>query len=372
MKIAILVPLFPPRWLAGTEIATYNIAQHLAKRGHEVHVITSLDEGLPKESLEQGFYVHRISFPRVGFLGIIVFWLKALLRLQRLKPNLVHSQGVSIGMGIPGVLAKKFLRIPSVVYGQGSDIYLPRLFKELVLKLVLRNADAVIALTGDMKGQVQKIWKRDVFVIPNGIDLGRFDKLPRDEMRVKLQAKADDRLIIFVGRFRPEKAVKYLIEALAIVRQKDQSVRLLLVGEGPEEDNLKQLVRQFNLGDCVEFAGQIPNEQVPQYLAAADIFILPSLSEGFPNVVLEAMAVGLPVVASRVGGLPEIIEEGENGFLVEPKKPEQIADRTLLLLGNDQLRIRISRNNRAKAKGYSLEAVVDRLEEIYQNHLVNV
>jgi glycosyltransferase involved in cell wall biosynthesis len=370
MRIAILVRFFPPKWLAGTEIATFNIARHLARRGHQAHVMTSLDEGLSKESLEQGFYVRRISFPRVRFLGTIVFWLKLLLRLWKLKPDLVHSQDIS--MGVPGFLAKKFLRRPYIVWGRGNEVYFPWLFKKPISKLVLRNADAVIALSEDMKREMQKIWDRDIFVMPNGIDLERFDDLPREEMRVRLQTKADDRLIIFVGRFRPEKAVTYLIEALAVVRQKDQSARLVLVGEGPEEDNLRQLVRHLNLGDCIDFAGQISNEQVPQYMAAADIFVLPSLSEGFPNVVLEAMAVGLPVVASRVGGLPEIIEEGENGFLVEPKMPEQIADRVLLLLRNDGLRIRIARNNRAKAKGYSWEGVVNRLVEVYQDHLVSV
>ncbi len=83
MKIAILVLLFPPKWLAGTEIATYNIARHLAKRGHEVHVITSLDEGLPKDSVEEGFCVHRIGWRKLRFIGIISFWLKILIVLKK-------------------------------------------------------------------------------------------------------------------------------------------------------------------------------------------------------------------------------------------------------------------------------------------------
>jgi len=370
MKIAILVILFPPRWLAGTEIATYNIARHLAKRGHQVHVITSLDEGLPIESLEQGFYVHRIRFPRVRILPTVVFWLKALLQLRRLKPDIVHGQNIMMGEG--GFLAKKLLKKPYVVYGRGGDIYRPWLFKKLISKLVLRNADAVIALTRGMKTEMQKICSRDIFVVPNGIDLERFDNLPRDEMRGKLQAKADDRLIIFVGRFRPEKGVTYLIEAMAIVSQRDQSARLLLVGEGPEEDDLRQLVEQLNLGDVVNFVGQVSHERVPEYMAASDIFVLPSLSESFGIVNLEAMAAGLPVVASKVGGVPEIIQEGENGFLVEPGNPQQIAERVLLLLRNVKLRERISRNNTEKARGYTWERVVDRLEEIYQNHLANL
>lgn len=367
MKIAILVLLFPPKWLAGTEIATYNIARHLAKRGHEVHVITLLDEGLPKESLEQYFYIHRIRFPRIKFLGIIILWVKVLLLLKRINPQLVHVQ--SIAIGIAAFLAKKLLKKPYVVWGRGSEVYLPWLFKNRISRLVLRNADAVIALTEDMKTEMQKICNRDAYVIPNGIDLERFENLSRDEMRGKLQAKAGEKLVISVGRFRPEKGVRYLIEAMEIIRQKGQPVKLLLGGEGPEEENLKQLVEQLNLGSCINFIGQIPNEKVPQYMAAAHVFALSSLSEGFPNVVLEAMASGLPIVASKVGGLPEIIREGQNGFLVEPKNPEQIAERVLLFLNNDELTQRISRNNKQKVKEYSWGSAVSRLERLYQSLL---
>jgi len=120
MKIAITVPLFPPKWLAGTEIATYNIAKHLARRGHEVNVITSLDKGLPRESMENGFYVHRIFWWNIRFIGIMSFWAKIFWCLKTIKPDIIHVQ--SVGMGIPGLLAKTFLKKPFVVYGRGSEV----------------------------------------------------------------------------------------------------------------------------------------------------------------------------------------------------------------------------------------------------------
>ncbi len=367
MKIAILVPLFPPRWLAGTEVATYNIAKHLAQRQHEVHVITWLDEGLPKESIEDRFHIHRISGQKVKFLGVMSFWVKIFWLLKKINPDIVHVQ--SIGMGMPAFLAKKLLRKPYVVWGRGSEVYLPWQHKKPISKLVLRNADAAIALTEDMKREMQKICDREVSVIPNGLDLERFENLSRDEMRGKLQAKAGEKLVIFVGRFRPDKGVRYLIEAMEIIRQKGQPVKLILGGEGPEEENLKQLVEQLNLGSCINFIGQIPNEKVPQYMVAAHVFALSSLSEGFPNVVLEAMASGLPIVASKVGGLTEIVRDAENGFLVEPKNPEQMAEKVSLLLNNDDLRQRISRNNKEKVKEYSWGSAVSKLERLYQSLL---
>jgi N-acetyl-alpha-D-glucosaminyl L-malate synthase BshA len=363
VKIVIVVLFFPPKWLAGTEIATYNTAKYLAKNGHEVHVITSLDEGLPKESINEGFHIHRIRFLKVRFLGIAIFWLQALLLLKRLKPDVVHGQ--DMGMTIVGFLSKCILKKPYVTYGRGTDIYFSKAFKKSISKLILKNADAAIALTEDMKKKMRETYDRHIFVIPNGIELERFHKLPRNEMRIKLGIKADEKIILFVGRLHPVKGVKHLIKAVNVVRQKHKA-KLLLVGKGPEQDRLKKLVEQLHLEDYVKFMGPIPNEKIPWIYAAADILVLPSLSEGFPVTILEAMASGLPIIATRVGGLPEVIEEEYNGFLVEPENPKQIAEKISLLLQNDKLRENISKNNRRKAKGYSWQSIVQQLEDIYR------
>jgi len=366
MKIAIIVPLFPPKWLAGMELATWNIAKHLVRRGHEVHVITTRDAGLTGESQEEGFYVHRLRCPKARFLGPLLFLIKALLALRKINPNIIHAQ--SIFPGLYALIAKKVLGKPYLLQNHGM-VYVSRPFRNQISKLVLRNADAVLALTEDMKEEMQKICSRDIHVLPNGIDLEKFESLSKDEMRCKLQIKTDERLVIFVGRFRPVKGVEYLIKSMEIIRQRDQSIRLVLVGEGPEEENLKSLTKQLKLEGCVEFVGQISTEKVPQYMAASDVFVLPSLSEGFPLVSLEAMASGLPIVATKVTGLPEIIEDGENGFLVEPRSPEQIAQKVLLFFEDNELRGTMSRNNKEKAKKYGWETVVQRLEDVYQNHL---
>jgi glycosyltransferase involved in cell wall biosynthesis len=111
--------------------------------------------------------------------------------------------------------------------------------------------------------------------------------------------------------------------------------------------------------------GKVPHDEIPAYMASADVFVLPSLSEGFGIAALEAMAMGLPIIATKVGGLLEIIKDGENGFLVEPRNPVEIAEKCVLLLTNDDLRASISRNNREKAKDYSWEKVIERLEKVY-------
>ena len=367
MKIAITVPQFPPKRIGGTEIATYNIAKHLARRGHEVHVITSLDKGLPKESMDEGFYVHRIFWRKIRFLGVMSFWIKIFLCLKKIKPDIVHTQ--DIGIGIPGFLAKTFLKMPFVVYGQGSDVYLPSTFKNTISKLALKNAESVIALTEDMKSEMQKLCDRDILVIPNGIDLEKFKNLSRKDIRKRLKIKDNEKIIAFVGSLYPVKGLRYLIKAMKFMIEETKNVRLMFVGDGEESEELESLVEEFGLKERVKFIGRVQNEEIPQYMAASDVFVLPSLSEGFPNVVLEAMASGLPIVATKVGGLPEIIRDGENGFLVEPKNPKEIAEKVLLILEDDELRERMSRNNKDRVKEYTLESVVERLEHVYRSQL---
>ena len=367
MKIAILVCLFPPKWLAGTEIATYNTAKHLARMGHEVHVITSLDKGLPRESMENGFYVHRIFWRKIRFLGVMSFWVKIFWCLKTIKPDIVHAQ--SIGMGIPGFLAKTFLKMPFVVYGRGSDVYLPSTFKNTISKLALKNAESVIALTEDMKSEMQKLCDRDILVIPNGIDLEKFKNLSRKDIRKRLEIKDNEKIITFVGTLRPVKGVKYLIKAMELIIKKNENLKLMLVGDGEEREELERLVEELDLKECVKFIGRVQNEEIPQYMAASDVFVLPSLSEGFPVVTLEAMASGLAIIATSVGGLPEIIEDGENGFLVEPKNPKEIAKKVLLILGSDELRENISKKNKEKVKEYGWECVIEQVECIYKECL---
>jgi len=122
---------------------------------------------------------------------------------------------------------------------------------------------------------------------------------------------------------------------------------------------------QLGLKKYVQFVGRVPQVQVRPFMQQADVFVLPSLSEGFPNVILEAMTCGLPIVATRVGGIPDVIKNGVHGYLVEAKRPDEIAEKILILLQNDQLRNEISRTNVAEVKAYAWENIIDQLERIY-------
>jgi glycosyltransferase involved in cell wall biosynthesis len=213
-----------------------------------------------------------------------------------------------------------------------------------------------------MKRIIQTIYDRDIVVIPNGIDINvHFDGLPLPERR------SFGEKILFVGRLHPIKGVRYLILAMNKVHEKKPEARLILVGDGEEREMLEALSIQLGIQKYIQFVGELPHEKVQTFMHQADVFVLPSLSEGLPNVILEAMACGLPIVATRVGGIPDLIKNGVHGYLVEAKKPDEIAEKILILLQNDQLRNEISQTNLAEVKAYAWENIIDQLEYIYKN-----
>lgn len=358
MRIAIIINLFPPKWLAGTELATYHLAEHLAKKGHEIHVITSQDEGTAENSYEKGFYIHRLSKKNIRFLSPLLFWKDIFWIIQRIKPDIVHGQDIS--SGIPALLTKKLLKIPFLIYGRGTDVYDPDWFAKLTIKTIIKNADSVIALTSDMKKAMQAIYDRDISVISNGIELNNYTNEPPVQ-----NVGGSEKRILFVGRLHPIKGVQYLLQAMQIVHAEMPDVRLILVGDGEEREYLESLTDRLEIRGCVEFAGRVPHEKIQGYLGQADVFVLPSLSEGFPNVILEAMACGLPIVTTKVGGIPDIVTDGVNGYLVDAKNPDAIAEKILILLQNGQLSEEISIKNKEKVKKYKWENVVCKLEKIY-------
>ena len=166
-----------------------------------------------------------------------------------------------------------------------------------VSKTIIKNADSAIALTNTMKRFMQAIYNRDIAVVPNGIDLEVYRHEPDEQRRVSLEKR-----ILFVGRFDPVKGVQYLLRAMKIVCEVLPDAKLILVGDGEERENLECLTDSLGIRDRVFFVGMIPHEKIPDYLYQADIFVLPSLSEGFGIVILEAMACGLPGCRIASGG----------------------------------------------------------------------
>ena len=208
-------------------------------------------------------------------------------------------------------------------------------------------------------------------VIPNGVELEHFRPLERGAARAALRRPAgnspvlagDRRLIVFAGELAAVKQVDRLLHALALLAPSVPEVALAIVGDGPESAALESLTAEHHLGGRVLFAGLRPHREVATWLAAGDVFVLPSATEGLPLVVPEALAAGTPVVASRVGGIPECVQPGENGLLVDPTGVAPLAEALRAALTRSWDRARI----RASAESFGWDAQVAKLERVYQS-----
>jgi glycosyltransferase involved in cell wall biosynthesis len=366
LKIAILALTFPP-YVGGTEIATYNIATHLAKLGHSVDVITSFEKGVPQNYKENGFWVHRIKYLNTKYIGMVSFWLKSLFVLRNANPDIIFAQDLL--MSVSGWLFRLLYRRPYIVCGQGSDVFLSKKNERMLYKMTLKNANAVVALSNQMKNEMNNIYPRNIFVIPNGIDPGIYSGISKSDMRKKFNIPADTSILICVARLDPVKGISYLLQSLPnIVRQFDKT-KLIIIGGGQIREELESLAISLGLGRYVEFIGEVAYELVPEYLAMADVFVLPSLSEGLPVSVLEAMASGLPVVSTKVGGLPAIIIDNWNGFLVEPGNPRLLSEKIIFLMHNKDIYNEIKKNNILAASNYSWDHIVKELESLMKSSL---
>jgi glycosyltransferase involved in cell wall biosynthesis len=201
--------------------------------------------------------------------------------------------------------------------------------------------------------------RRKIAVIPNGLELGPFTpRAPRSILRH----------VVMVANLRPEKGHDVLIDAAGDVLRRFPDARFELVGAGPERSRLLARVQSSRLADAFSFVGH--DENVAARLAAADIFVLPSRSEAFPNAVLEAMAAGLPIVASAIGGIPELVEDGRTGLLVPPGRPDLLARRLSELMADPALAGRLGRaaGNEARTH-YSFDRMVDAFDSLYRAEL---
>ncbi|MGE3275485.1 MAG: glycosyltransferase [Vicinamibacterales bacterium] len=196
-----------------------------------------------------------------------------------------------------------------------------------------------------------------VAVVPNGIDCDRF--------RPRLHAGREPlRRVVTVANLRPEKGHDVLVDAAAAVLARHPDASFDLVGAGPERERIAARAAERGLGDRVRFLG--PRDDIPEVLAAADIFVLPSRTESLPNAVLEAMAAGLPVVASAVGGLVDVIDDGRSGLLVPADNPPVLADRLVRLMDDASLGARLGEAARREVRDrYSFDRMVDAFDRLY-------
>jgi glycosyltransferase involved in cell wall biosynthesis len=247
---------------------------------------------------------------------------------------------------------------------------LQRFYNRHLLPRVLEEAEVIITTSQSYMEDSPHlpVHREKIRVLPNGIHPQEFQTtLTREECREKLDLPQDRVIILFFGNLVPYKGPEVLLNAFKMVREDYEKVMLLYVGRG----SLQGQLQEMSQGQEVHFAGHVSDPEKATYYQAADIFSLPSVTraEAFGIVNLEAMASGLPIVASRLGGIPDIVREGENGLLFQPGNVEELARAIRFLLDNPDERERMGRAGRRMVEDYSWTRIARETEKIYQELL---
>jgi len=240
--------------------------------------------------------------------------------------------------GFASTLLAKLTRKPVVIHALGCDINLYTRFflRRKLIVWCLKKANGIVAVSNVLKDKIVSfgIESEKVQVIPNGINEDSFRPMSRQECRNKLALPIDKKIVLFIGSLEEVKGVGCLLDAFSQLNKKYHGeLCLVMVGQGSLEKQINSEIKNLGLDKVVTLTGGVLHDEIPLWLNACDVFCLPSIREGMPNVILEALACKKPVVATRVGGIPEIISSEEYGKLVPPNDPDALANAIQRVLG---------------------------------------
>jgi len=423
MRILVLATTFP-RWKGDTEPAfVLDVSQALVERGHQLVALVPHAAGAAREETFENLssvlktasgsgesagetraglrvvrfpywpsergqqlcynggalpnlrqsWMARLNLP--AFLWQQRRWVGRLLRREPF--DLIHSHWI-LPQGFFAVRQARQANLPVVLTAHAGDIFpLRRPGLRALLRYTLERAAAVTANSRATAAELLQVAPGiSPAVIPMGVDLERFSPRPEQARALRQALAPNGSLILHVGRFAPKKGQTYLLRAMPHILQRRPEARLALIGFGPLQPALQSEARSLGLGERVHFIGKVPHEEMPDYFAAADVFVLPSIvspsgdTEGLGVVLLEALAAGTPVVASRVGGIPDIVRDGETGLLVEEKQPEALAKAILQLLEQPALGRRLIEEGRRHIEQFfSWPGVARRFESLFEQAL---
>ena len=362
MRILILNSEYPPIG-GGAGNASAHIADQFERMGHTVTVVTSRFGALPHREVKGGMTIRRIPGlrrrqDRSNPLEQVVFFLSASFWIMGLIPHFKpHATLAFFGVpsGATAWLIKKLYDIPYIVSLRGGDVpgfrpYDFQVYHRLVapfLRVIWRNAAAVVANSGGLRQLAQAFDARtEIPVIPNGIDLDAYKTAGRDWTFPRL---------LSVGRIVHQKGLDLAMRALGDLKELNWEWHI--AGDGPQMSVLQSLAKELGLGDRVHFLGWQSRQQLMKCYGQANIFLFPSRHEGMPNALLEAMASGLPVIASCIAGNEELVVDGETGYLVPSEDMEALRAALKKLLSEPESRQQMGNASRQHVEAnYSWES----------------
>ena len=331
-----------------------------------------------EEAVKQGVAVHVLSalIRRIDPLKDTLALVELMWLVRRERPAIVHTH--TSKAGILGRLAAWLLRVPVIVHTPHGHVFhghFSRMLSKIFLIIEMafdRITDCTIALTdGERNDYIkQSISSPDQLVkIHSGVNVQKFMEpaIDGETKRESLGIVSDDRVVGTVGWLLPIKGPVYLLKAMQQVWKKHPDAKLVFVGKGALEAELKVAAAEMGYRDNVLFLGW--RDDVNEIMHVMDIFVLPSLNEGMGRVIVEAMAAGKPVVASKTGGIPDLVIEGETGFLVNPGDPNGLAEAIMSLLENPDLRQAMGKAGKKRCHLFSEELMIEKIDRLYERLL---
>lgn len=354
--------------VGGAERQLAALGPLLQARNVDIHVITRQFPGMKSFEIVDGIPVHRMPIVGPKAVRAAMYTWTALSTLKKLQPDVIHAHGF-LSTASTAIKAKQKYATPVLVKslrgGTLGDLY--RLqhkpFGQRRLAMLKQWADRFINISQEIETELitAGVPQEQCVFIPNGVDLDRFTPLSSDE-KSAVRAKLDlpsGLITIYAGRLDVEKRVDQLVTIWPQVLSRFPDALLLLLGTGTQDAKLRQLA-----GEGIRFEGRV--DDVAPYLKSADLCVLPSVAEGLSNALLEAMAAGLPVVATAVGGTPDLISHQRTGWLIPPDDPTSLQEALLTLYENHAKRTELAQNGRNRVvEEYSLFKTADRLRCLY-------
>lgn len=400
MRIAVLTSSYPRFPGDGTAPFVQSLAEAMARHGHAITVVAPYDSAIqPTSNSPVKVYRFRYIWPPhwhimgharslesdtrlklATYFLLPTFILGAFLKLMQVarqqKSELIHVHWV-LPNGPAAALVAKMRGIPLVISLHGSDIYIARKnpFFGLVARWVFQSASVVTACSPELRAAAIDLGA------PQSTQLIAWGAAPdifRPKLHHKNSRRSSTHTVVTLGRMVPKKGFDQLLRAWNNITDEFPQARLILGGEGPQRTILETKVAQLGIADSVQFLGRIPWNAVPDFLASSDIFVLPSQRDahgnidGLPTVLLEAMSCGTAVVASHLGGVPLVIENGKNGILVPPDDTAALNQALRTLLENPQERQRLGRAARQAVENqYNWENVAQQFTSLFRDAVTN-
>lgn len=368
MKILHVTKKYPDI-MGGDSTVVACLEKYQKKIGHQVYILTSNCNEIRKSLrvTKYGLKINALGIDRINLnriISLFILFFYSFFYLKKIKPDIIHSHSPDLGFILS--FTCKLYKIPIInqCHGVSFSYKQSTSAKRIIEKFCLKYSkfNKIITVDKNSLSSFKKINIKNVIYMPNGVELEKFNE--------EKKKNTNKTIFLFVGRLEKQKGLMYLIEAINILKAKDSKFEVHLIGEGSEEVYLKKLVSKFDSKKYIKFLGGKTFQEIAAYYTDSDVFILPSIWEGFPLTLLEAWAARLPVIITNVGGITKICANKENALIIPSKDSKKVSEAMMTLIKDQNLRRKLGENGRKLVeKKYNWENITKEVEKIYKEVL---